>query len=103
MQATIQLISGLPRSASTLLAALLRQNSRFEAGMSGPLAGVFGALLGEMSERNEFSVFLDDAKRQRILKGLFDPRICSSASPTMRSGAIRSACPSTCASFEVSA
>jgi sulfotransferase len=68
----IHFISGLPRSGSTLLAALLRQNPRFEAGMSGPLAGLFGALLGEMSARNEFSVFLDDAKRERILHGLFD-------------------------------
>ena len=65
-------ISGLPRSGSTLLAALLRQNPRFEAGMSGPLAGLFGALLGEMSARNEYAVFIDDAKRQRILHGLFD-------------------------------
>ncbi|MEO6793278.1 MAG: sulfotransferase [Mycobacterium sp.] len=70
--ASIHFISGLPRSGSTLLAALLRQNPRFEAGMSGPLAGLFGALLGEMSARNEFSVFLDDAKRARILHGLFD-------------------------------
>jgi sulfotransferase len=69
---TIHFISGLPRSGSTLLAALLRQNPRFEAGMSGPLAGLFGALLGEMSARNEYSVFLDDAKRERILRGLFD-------------------------------
>ena len=69
---SIHFISGLPRSGSTLLAALLRQNPRFEAGMSGPLAGLFGALLGEMSARNEFSVFIDDAKRQRILHGLFD-------------------------------
>ncbi|WP_232065893.1 sulfotransferase family protein [Mycobacterium heidelbergense] len=65
-------ISGLPRSGSTLLAALLRQNPRFEAGMSGPLAGLFGALLSQMSARNEFSVFIDDAKRERILRGLFD-------------------------------
>ena len=69
---TIHFISGLPRSGSTLLAALLRQNPRFEAGMSGPLAGLFGALLGEMSARNEFSVFIDDTKRERILHGLFD-------------------------------
>ena len=68
----IHFISGLPRSGSTLLAAFLRQNPRFEAGMSGPLAGLFGALLGEMSARNEYSVFIDDAKRQRILHGLFD-------------------------------
>ena len=40
--------------------------------MSGPLAGLFGALLGEMSARNEFSVFIDDAKRERLLHGLFD-------------------------------
>jgi sulfotransferase len=68
----IHFISGLPRSGSTLLAALLRQNPRFEAGMSGPLAGLFGALLGEMSARNEFSVFIDDNTRERILHGLFD-------------------------------
>ena len=70
--AAMHFISGLPRSGSTLLAALLRQNPRFEAGMSGPLAGLFGALLGEMSARNEYSVFLDDVKRQRILRGLFE-------------------------------
>jgi sulfotransferase len=70
--AAIHFISGLPRSGSTLLAALLRQNPRFQAGMSGPLAGLFGALLSEMSARNEYSIFIDDAKRERILHGLFD-------------------------------
>ncbi|MBS9532117.1 sulfotransferase [Mycobacterium sp. M1] len=70
--AAIHFISGLPRSGSTLLAALLRQNPRFSAGMSGPLAGLFGALLHEMSARNEFSVFIDDAKRERVLHGLFE-------------------------------
>jgi len=34
--------------------------------------GLFGALLGEMSARNEYSIFIDDTKRQRILHGLFD-------------------------------
>src|SRR6201992_3575732 len=69
---SIHFISGLPRSGSALLAALLRQNPRFEAGMSGPLAGLFGAPLGGMSGRNGFSVFIDDAKRERILRALFD-------------------------------
>lgn len=68
----IHFISGLPRSGSTLLAALLRQNPRFEAGMSGPLATLFRSLLVEMSARNEYSVFIDDVKRERILHGLFD-------------------------------
>lgn len=65
-------ISGLPRSGSTLLAALLRQNPRFHAGMSSPVAGMVGALLGDMSGRNEFSVFIDDAKRQRVLRGVVE-------------------------------
>ncbi len=69
---SIHFISGLPRSGSTLLAALLRQNPRFEAGMSGPLAGLLAAVLREMSASNEFSVFIDDTMRERILRGLCD-------------------------------
>lgn len=72
MNSRLHFISGLPRSGSTLLAALLRQNPRFHAGMSGPLAGMFGSLLAEMSARNEFAVFIDDAKRERIVHALFD-------------------------------
>lgn len=68
----IHFISGLPRSGSTLLAALLRQNSRFYASMSGPLAGMVNAMLGEMSDRNEFSVFITDEQRQRVLSNLFE-------------------------------
>ena len=68
----IHFVSGLPRAGSTLLAALLRQNPRFHAGMSGPVAGLLGSLLGEMSGRNEFSVFIDDAQRQRVLRGVIE-------------------------------
>ena len=71
MPRPIHFISGLPRSGSTLLSALLKQNPRFHAGMSGPLAGLFNAVLGEMSARNEFSVFIKDEQRKRILDGLF--------------------------------
>lgn len=65
-------ISGLPRSGSTLLSALLRQNPRFHADMSSPVGGLFSTLLTDMSARNEGAVFIDNAKRRRILKGLFD-------------------------------
>jgi sulfotransferase len=65
-------ISGLPRSGSTLLAALLRQNPRFHADMSSPVGGLFNTLLGEMSAKNEGEVFIDDGQRRRILRGLFD-------------------------------
>lgn len=65
-------ISGLPRSGSTLLSALLRQNPRFHASMSSPVAGLVGALLQEMSARNEYAVFIDDAQRERLLRGVFE-------------------------------
>ncbi|WP_430387869.1 sulfotransferase family protein [Dyella sp. 20L07] len=68
----VHFISGLPRSGSTLLAGLLRQNPRFHAGISGPVGGMFNTLLGEMSGRNEFSVFINDTQRQRVLRGLFE-------------------------------
>ena len=42
---TIHFISGLPRSGSTLLAGLLRQNPRFAAAMTGPVGGLSTTLL----------------------------------------------------------
>jgi len=68
----IHFISGLPRSGSTLLSALLRQNPRFHAGMSGPVAGLVKGLLEGMAANNEYSVFISDAQRQRILRGVFE-------------------------------
>lgn len=65
-------ISGLPRSGSTLLSALLRQNPRFHADMSGPVAGLVGSLLSDLSGKNEFSTFIDDTKRYRIIQSVFN-------------------------------
>lgn len=67
----VHFISGLPRSGSTLLAALLRQNPRFYAHMSSPLAGMVDAMLGEMSDRNELAAFITDEQRRRVLRDLF--------------------------------
>ena len=72
MKHGIHFISGLPRSGSTLLAALLRQNPRFHARMSGPVAGWFATMLAEMSARNEYEVFVTDAQRKAVLRGLFE-------------------------------
>lgn len=72
MDRRFHFISGLPRSGSTLLSAMLSQNPRFHAGMSGPIGGVFTTLLGELSGRSEYSVFISDEQRRRMLKGLFD-------------------------------
>jgi sulfotransferase len=71
MQKVIHFISGLPRSGSTLLAAILRQNPRFHAGMSSPVASLFMALQGAMSRRNEAAVFIDEAQKRELLKGIY--------------------------------
>lgn len=36
------------------------------------MAGMFGAVLGEKSERNELTVLINDARRQCVLRGVFD-------------------------------
>lgn len=40
--------------------------------MSGPVAGIVGRVLGEMSAANEYSVFISDEQRKRILQGIFE-------------------------------
>jgi sulfotransferase len=67
----IHFISGLPRSGSTLLAAILRQNPRLYANVSGPVASLVLALQRQMSQENEGAVFIDDTQRAAVLRGLF--------------------------------
>ncbi len=72
MQKTVHFISGLPRSGSTLLSAILRQNPRFHAGMTSPVGPVFNACLTAMGAENEFSVFFREEQKRDILMGVFD-------------------------------
>lgn len=72
MDQGVHFIAGLPRSGSTLLAAILRQNPRFHAAMSSPLGGLYTSLEQAMSRRNEAAVFIDEAQRRHLLAGLFD-------------------------------
>jgi sulfotransferase len=65
-------ISGLPRAGSTLTAAILRQNPRFHAGMSSPIASLFDHLIAQVSAGSELSTMVNDAQRARLLRGLFD-------------------------------
>jgi sulfotransferase len=67
----VHFISGLPRAGSTLLSAILRQNPRFCAGMTGPVGSLCSAVLPQMSGPAEFASFFSDEKRQRILRALF--------------------------------
>ena len=72
MPNSFHFISGLPRSGSTMLAALLRQNPRFHAGMSSPVATLFEGMVGQVSAGSELSTMVDTDQRRRLLKGLFD-------------------------------
>ena len=67
----IHFISGLPRSGSTLLAAILRQNPRFHAAMTSPLAQMYKALEKSMSRRNECASFINLEQRRAVLRGMF--------------------------------
>ena len=72
MFSKINFISGLPRSGSTLLAAILRQNPRIHAAMTSPVGQVFGASLTAMGAENEFAVFFKEEQKRQILRGIFE-------------------------------
>ena len=67
----LHFISGLPRSGSTLLAGILRQNPRFHAAMTGPLGTLFSVLLNTFGTQNETALFLSEAQKKDLLGSLF--------------------------------
>jgi sulfotransferase len=71
MLETIHFISGLPRSGSTLLSAILRQNPRFHAGVTSPVAMLCSNLLHSMSGATEFASFFSEDRRRAVIRGIF--------------------------------
>lgn len=69
---TFHFISGLPRSGTTLLAAILNQNPRFRAGMTSPLADIMGVVIAEASSKNDFAFDVSDEQRAALLRGLVE-------------------------------
>jgi len=67
----LHMISGLPRSGSTLLSAILSQNPGFNAAMTSPVGSLCSAVLPQMSGGSEFATFFTDKNRGEILRGLF--------------------------------
>lgn len=65
-------ISGLPRSGSTLLAALLLQNPRFHAGMTSPVGSLLKGMLNQLGAGSEFGSVVTKEQRRRLSYGLFD-------------------------------
>jgi len=64
-------ISGLPRSGTTLLAAILRQNPRFHAHMTSPVGSLFNGVVQQFSAGSEYASLADNARREAVLRGLF--------------------------------
>jgi sulfotransferase len=72
VQNGIHFISGLPRSGSTLLSALLLQNPALHAGITSPVGSLVNGMLERVSQGNETAAMIDDAQRQALLGGVFD-------------------------------
>jgi sulfotransferase len=68
--AGVHFISGLPRSGSTLLCALLRQNPRFVAAVTSPVSDMFTSLLRQMGAGSEFAPLFTDERRARVLRAV---------------------------------
>jgi sulfotransferase len=81
MQAKVHFISGLPRSGSTLLAGILRQNPIIHAAMTSPVAGLIQGALEQMGANSEAYSFFDDDKRKVICKALFNAYYADKTQP----------------------
>ena len=68
----IHFISGLPRSGSTLLSGILRQNPRIHAAMSSPVSSMCGAIQLKMSSAGEYAMIFDDELRRTMMRGIFN-------------------------------
>ncbi len=68
----LHFISGLPRSGSTVLAAILRQNPRFHAAITSPVSTVFRGVENTTNKSQETSVFISETEREHLLKSIFN-------------------------------
>lgn len=66
------LISGLPRSGTTLLSTILNQNPRFEASISGPLALFVRSIIEQSNTQGGYRYECPIEKRKQLIKSLFD-------------------------------
>lgn len=64
-------ISGLPRSGSTLLSAILRQNPEFYADIQSPIQGLLSSTINVITD-SESNYLIDGDRRKKILKSIFN-------------------------------
>jgi sulfotransferase len=83
MQHEFHFISGLPRSGSTLLAAILGQNPRFHTGVTTPVASIVNAVLAQCSAGNEWAAMVSQEQRRAMVRALFDSYYSGSEKPVV--------------------
>ena len=76
-------ISGLPRSGSTLLSAILRQNPRFHCGVTSPVASFFSAIVSQVSVGSDWAPQGSTDQRRTILHGLFESYYAAHPQPVV--------------------
>ena len=64
--------AGLPRSGTTLLSSILKQNPRFQTSISGPLARYVRSIIQESTSQGGYGTECDEQKRKKLLTGLFE-------------------------------
>jgi sulfotransferase len=65
-------ISGMPRSGSTLLSSILKQNPRFTAAISDPLESYVQSIITHTNTSVGMESTVNIDKRKELIKGLFD-------------------------------
>ena len=79
---TYHFISGLPRSGSTLLSSILKQNPRFTAGITDPMQSYTDAIIRATETLEGGRKLVETEKRKKIIRGIFDtyyedgPEVC---------------------------
>ena len=69
---TYHFISGLPRSGSTLLSSILKQNPRFTASISDPLASYVSSIIRDTNTAVGMDAAVSIEKRKDMIRDLFD-------------------------------
>lgn len=71
MDKKIHLITGLPRSGSTMLSAILKQNPRFHASITDSLATLVKGVIETSQAGPGMKYEVPEKKRESLVKGLF--------------------------------
>lgn len=66
----IHFISGTPRSGSTLLSAILRQNLNFHANMSSPVLAMVSGIYNALGAQQEWTALTSDEQRASSMRGV---------------------------------